>query len=89
MVTLLCVFRCLQNVFSKNTFLWSIFAEFLVVLGPFWLCGEFDDKYPKKPVSATKKYTSYHITRAFISAYDSMAHNLAAKIHQKWPLLDQ
>ena len=40
---------------SKITFLQSIFAAFLVVFGPFWLYEEFDDRYPKKPVSVTKK----------------------------------
>ena len=32
-----------------------LFAAFLVVLGPFWLYVEFDDRYPKKPVLVTKK----------------------------------
>ena len=59
--TLLCVFRCLQKVSSKITFLLSIFAAILVVLGPFWLYEEFDDRYPKKLVSVTKKDTSSHI----------------------------
>ena len=31
------------------------------VLGPFWLYEEFDDRYPKKPTSVTKKDISdYH-----------------------------
>ena len=49
------MFRCLQKVSSKITFLQSIFAAFLVVLGPFWLYEEFGDRYRKKPVSVTKK----------------------------------
>ena len=80
--------KCFQKVFSKITFLWFIFAAFLVVLGPFWLYEEFDDRYPKKPVSVTKKDMgdyNHHI----ITAYDSTVQNLAAKIHQKSPLLDQ
>ena len=59
--TLVCVFWCLQKVSSKITFLQPIFAAFLVVLGPFWLYEEFDDRYPKKPLSVTKKDVRYHI----------------------------
>ena len=80
--TLLCVFRCLQKVSSKITFLQSIFAAFLVVLGPLWLLyEEFDDRYPKKPVSVTKKDIIF--IEACISAYDSTDQDLAAKIHLK------
>ena len=56
---------------SKITFLQSIFAAFLVVLGPFWLYGEFDDRYPKKPVSVTKTSVTI-IIKTFITAYDSI-----------------
>ena len=52
------------SVSSKITFLRSIFAAFLVVLGPFWLYEEFDDIYPKNPVTVTKKDTSDHIYRS-------------------------
>ena len=55
MVTLLGVFPCLQKVSSKNAFLKSIFAKFLVVFGPLLLYGEIDDKYPENAVSVTKK----------------------------------
>ena len=57
-VTLLCVFRCLQKVSLKNTFLLSIFCLVFGSVGTFWLYGEFDGKYPKEPVSVTKKDTS-------------------------------
>ena len=49
-----CVLVFSKSVF-KITFLRSIFAAILVVLGPFWLFEEFDDIYSKKPVSVTKK----------------------------------
>ena len=77
------------KVSSKITVLQSIFAAFSVVLGPFWLYEEFDDRYPKKPMSVTKKTSVTIIIKAFIAAYDSKAQDLAAKIHQKWPVLDQ
>ena len=54
-----------------------------------YLYGEFDDKYPKKPSQSLKKTPMIIFIRAFISAYDSTAQDLAAKIHQKWPLFDQ
>ena len=79
--TLLRVFRCLQKVSSKMTFLWSIFAVFLLVLGPFRLYEEFDDSYPKRPVSVTKKDIVTIIIKAFITAYYSTVQDLAAKIH--------
>ena len=69
--TLLCVFWCLQKVSSKITFLQSIFAAFQVVLGHFWLYGEFDDRYTKKPVSVTKTSVTI-IIKAFITAYNSI-----------------
>ena len=47
----------------------------------FWL--------PNKAVSFTKKDISTTFINWFISAYDSTAQNLAARIPQKWPLLDQ
>ena len=67
----------------KNTHLQSIFAAFLVVLGPFWLYEEFDDRYPKKPIScqSLKKTSVTIIIKAFITAYDSTAQDLAAKIN--------
>ena len=54
-----------------------------------YLYGEFDDKYPKKPLSVTKKTPVIIFIIVLISAYDSMAQEFAAKIHQKWPLFDQ
>ena len=65
---------------SKITFLRSIFDAFLVVLGPFWLYEEFDDRYLKKPVSVTKKTSVTLIIIALIAAYDSTVQDLAAKI---------
>ena len=59
----------------------------MVVLGHFWLYEEFDDIYPKKPESVTKNTSVTIVIREVISAYDSVAQNLAAKIDQKWPLL--
>ena len=48
-----CIF---QKYLEKFTFLQSIFAALLVVLGPFWLYYvDFDDRYSYKPVSVTKK----------------------------------
>ena len=66
---------------SKITFLRSIFAAFLVVLGPLRLYEKFDDRYPKKPVSVTKKTSVTMIIKAFITAYDYTVQDLAAKIH--------
>ena len=39
----------------KNYLSTVYFAVFLVVLGPFGLYEEFDDRYPKRPVSVTTK----------------------------------
>ena len=81
--TLLCMFRCLQKVSSKITFLRSNFAAFLVVLGPFWLYEEFGDRYTKNPCQSLKKISVTIIIKAFITAYDSTVQDLAAKIHKK------
>ena len=66
---------------SKITFLRSIFAAFLVVLGPFWLNEEFDDRYPKNPCQSLKQTSVTIIITAFITAFDSTFQDLAAKIH--------
>ena len=39
----------------------------LVVMGPFWQYEEFDDRYPKKPVSVTKKDISDFIYQSIYS----------------------
>ena len=69
--------------FYKNTLLQSIFAASLVVLGPFWQYEEFNDRYPKKPIScqSLKKTSVTIIIKAIITAYDSTAQDLAAKIN--------
>ena len=64
-------FKCIlleNQVSSKITFLQSFFAAFLVVLGPFWLHEEFDDRYPKRPVSVTKKDINDYIYRSIYSS---------------------
>ena len=74
--------KCLQN-----TFLQSIFAKIMIVLGPFWLYGEFDDKYPKKLASVTRKDTSGHIDLTIYNSlwfYDS---GFGFKNSPKYPLL--
>ena len=73
--------QVLKKVSSKITFLQSIFAAFVVVLVPLWLYEEFNDRYPKKPVSVTKKISVTIIIKAFITADEYTAKNLAAKIH--------
>ena len=78
------MFLCLQKVSSKITLKQSIFADFCKSFGAlFWLYEDFDDRYPKKPVSVAKKDISDH---TFIPAYDSTAQDLDSKSHQKWPL---
>ena len=42
----------------------------------------------KSLCQSLKKTAVIIFIRAFISAYDSTAQELAAKIDQKWPLLD-
>ena len=55
----------------KNYLSTVYFAVFLVVLGPFGLYEEFDDRYPKRPVSVTTKdisdqyYQSVYISSGF------------------------
>ena len=50
---------------------------------------EFDDRYPKKPLSVTKWDINVYQS-IFISLwFNSTAQDLAAKIHQKLPLSDQ
>ena len=56
---------------SKITFLQSIFAGFLVVLGHFWLYEEFDDRYPKSLCKSRKQTSVTIFIKAFIPAYDS------------------
>ena len=67
--------------YSKIIFLRSIFAAFLVVLGPFWLCEEFDDRYPKKPGSVTIKDIRDYNYRSINNSLDSTVQDLAAKIY--------
>ena len=47
-------------------------------MGPFWQYEEFDDRYPKKPASVTKKDISdfKKDIKAFIATYNSMAQDL-------------
>ena len=71
--------------FSKITFLQSIFTAFLVVLGPFSLYEELDDRHP---CQSLKKTSVTIFIEAFMTAYDSKAQDLAAKINKKWPLKD-
>ena len=54
---------------------------FLVVLVPLWLYEEFNDRYPKKPVSVTNKISVSIVIKAFITADEYTAKDLAAKIH--------
>ena len=72
-------------VFSKSvvkiTFQQFIVAAFLVVLGPFWLYEQFDDRYQKRLCQSPKKTSVTIIIKAFITAYGSAAQDLAAKIH--------
>ena len=51
------------------TYLQAIFAVFLMVLGPFRLYEEFDDGYPRNPVSVTKNDISDYI---YQSIYNSV-----------------
>ena len=74
----------------KIAFLLSIFAAFLVVLGPFLAQNEeFDNIYPKLLCQSMKKTSLTIIITAFFTAYVTTAQSLAAKIHLKRPLLDQ
>ena len=58
----------------KMTFLQSIFAGFLVALGPFCLYEDFDDRISKESAGKSLKNTSVTIIiKAFIPAYDSTA----------------
>ena len=66
---------------SKSVFKNYLFAAFLVVLVPLWLYEEFNDRYPKKPVSVTNKISVTIIIKAFITADEYTAKDLAAKIH--------
>ena len=43
----------------------------------------------KSPFQSIEKTSLSTVSNSFISAYDSTAQDLAARIHQKWPLLDQ
>ena len=49
-----CVSVSSKSVF-KNYLSAVHFCRIFGSLGPFWLYEEFDDRYPKKPVSVTKK----------------------------------
>ena len=78
-----CVCLCPPKVSAKITFLQSVFVTLLVVLGNFWLTLEFEDRYSKSPSQSLKKTSVTTFINSFISAYDSTAEDLAAKIHQK------
>ena len=66
---------------SKITFLRSIFAASVVILGTFWLYEEFDDRYQKKPASVTKNDIGDYNYQSIYTAYDSRFQDSAAKIH--------
>ena len=51
--------KCFQKLPCCSLFLLRFL--FLVVLGPFLLYKEFDDRYPKRPESVSKKPISDHI----------------------------
>ena len=81
----------ISHVSSKIANLQSIFAAFLVILGPFWLYEGFE-RYKKSlcpPLKQTSVTINIYQSIDTRSAYDSMSQDLAAKIHQKWPLLNQ
>ena len=91
------MFRCLQKVSSKITFLrQSIRAAFLLDLGPFWLYEEVDDRYPKEAHVGTQIDISGHI---WLSIYISLkiyglgfgCKNSLKKLpllYQKWEFYD-
>ena len=81
----------ISHVSSKIANLQSIFATCLVVLGPFWLNEGFE-RYKKSlcwPLKQTSVTINIYQSIDTRSAYDSMSQDLAAKVHQKWPLLNQ
>ena len=88
--TLLCVSvsskKHIQKLHCCSLFLLS----FLKYWDLFLLYEEFDDRYQEKPLSVTEKTSVTIFIDKFtcVAAYDSMTQDLAAKIHQKWPLLD-
>ena len=57
----------------KNTFLWSIFAEFLVVFDFFGYMESLMKNIQKSPSQSLKKTQVTIFIKAFISAYDSTA----------------
>ena len=81
----------ISNVSSKIANLQSIFAAFLVVLGPFWLYERFDrcKKSLCQPLKQTSVTINIYQNIDTRSAFDSLSQDLAAKVHQKWPLLNQ
>ena len=71
---------------SKTTLLRSIFAAFLELFG--YMKSLMTD-IQKSPCQSLNKTSVTIIIKVFITAYDSTVQDLAAKIHQQWPLLDQ
>ena len=67
----------------KKASLQCVFPVFLVVFGHDLLYWEFKNRYSKKPVYVTKKISVTTFINSFMSAYDSTAQDLAARIHQK------
>ena len=74
---------------DKITFLLSIFSVLLAVLGPFCLYAEFDDTYPKNPMSVSKKDISDHIYQSIYSSLWFYCSRFGSKSSWKMATLDQ
>ena len=83
-----CTCFCVFKFWLPKNSLQCVFPVFLEVFGPNLLYREFKNRYSKESVSVNKKISVTTFINSFISAYDSTAQDLAARIHQKWPLLD-
>ena len=72
--------------FGYKNYLSAVY--FSLIFGHYLLYWEFKDKYSQKPVSVTRKNILTPVINSLTPVYGSTAQDLAAKTHQKCPLLD-
>ena len=82
-VSVLSKFGC-QNILAA-----VCFPVFLAVFGHDLLYWELKNRYLKSPCQSLEKTSLSTVINSLISAYDSTAQDLAARVPQKSPFLDQ
>ena len=87
--TLVCVFLYLHISAAKKPLCSVFFLFFGQCLDVIFYTKSLKTGIQKHPCMSLKNISMTTFIDSLISAYDSTAQGLAARINQKWPLLDQ